>query len=734
MLRPFSRFCVHIGAIPESIIKSMSYEEQLLRLIKFIKETIIPAIDGNADAIEELQSQMVTLQNYVNEYFNNLDVQEEINNKLDNMAKDGSLTILIKNYVDPKFNELSTEVNNTINNQNGKIYDIENKVNSVASGSPAGVYDTIASLQQADPDHSKIYLVKADGEWYFYNQATSQWKNGGVYQATSNQKQVDTIQDDIDLLSTNTNVGSVLLNKIGTSSGGNIQLTTNNGFDLLKIDLANYDLGNKKIKTNFYAAGYLYAVLYTNGTQIIKQEYLHTSEQPNEQRTNIELTIPDNCTNIYINSGKDGYLNAYVETVDETVESINYVKELRNYISIISEYKKGYYSTSGGRVTFNANAGYLSAYADVEAGDKLHITLFANRYLNYILLADENDVTLKTDFLHTTADDNLVENVFDMEYTIPNISGVAKIYVNSFKDFPLDIKKLDYTKEVFNNRQINCWGDSLTDGSGSSDNQGYITYLQSLLGSTYNVNNYGIAGERTNYIGTRRGVFDLYINPVNIDSNNEIPITLSDYKLSPVENLFSRGGRIDVNEFMLGKFAINPVVIGDIKGIIKESPNGAYTFKKLSGSNINITRPAKIHTLGSYIKNNSVDIFWCGTNDIETSTAEEVVDMIKLLISKTNSKNYIVLGMTVNRTRRSEYNELMQKNFGENFIDIYHYLITYGLQDEGITPTAQDIQDIQNGYVPLSLTANDKVHFNNYGYEVIANQIYKKGKDLNYWN
>ena len=43
------------------------------------------------------------------------------------------------------------------------------EVQAVASGSPAGVYATVSDLITADPDRSKIYLVNADGHWYYYN-------------------------------------------------------------------------------------------------------------------------------------------------------------------------------------------------------------------------------------------------------------------------------------------------------------------------------------------------------------------------------------------------------------------------------------------------------------------------------------------------------------------------------------------------------------------------------------
>lgn len=116
------------------------------------------------------------------EYFDNLDVQEEINKKLDIMAEDGSLTVLIKNYIDPIYQQYENEINDQINIQNNNINNINSKVNSVASGSPSGVYNTLNDLETANPDHSKIYLVLEDGKWYYYNNS---WIAGGIYQSAT---------------------------------------------------------------------------------------------------------------------------------------------------------------------------------------------------------------------------------------------------------------------------------------------------------------------------------------------------------------------------------------------------------------------------------------------------------------------------------------------------------------------------------------------------------------------
>lgn len=86
-LKPFTKFCCTIGNLPSSYLISMTYEEQLLWLCDYLKNTVIPTVNNNADCVTELQNLFLQLKDYVNNYFNNLDVQNEINNKLDEMAE-----------------------------------------------------------------------------------------------------------------------------------------------------------------------------------------------------------------------------------------------------------------------------------------------------------------------------------------------------------------------------------------------------------------------------------------------------------------------------------------------------------------------------------------------------------------------------------------------------------------------------------------------------------------------
>ena len=63
-LTPFKKFIMTIGALPTSYLESMTYAELLMWFCNYLQETVIPTVNNNADAVEELQSLYEQLQQY----------------------------------------------------------------------------------------------------------------------------------------------------------------------------------------------------------------------------------------------------------------------------------------------------------------------------------------------------------------------------------------------------------------------------------------------------------------------------------------------------------------------------------------------------------------------------------------------------------------------------------------------------------------------------------------------
>lgn len=108
---------------------SLSYYELLNKVVAYLNNTIsdVSAVESNTEA---LLNSFNLLQNYVNNYFDDLNYTEIINAKLDEMASDGTLTKLISAYTQPLIDE-----------QNNKIAVLEGRVNvltSLPDGSTSG--------------------------------------------------------------------------------------------------------------------------------------------------------------------------------------------------------------------------------------------------------------------------------------------------------------------------------------------------------------------------------------------------------------------------------------------------------------------------------------------------------------------------------------------------------------------------------------------------------------------
>jgi lysophospholipase L1-like esterase len=77
----------------------------------------------------------------------------------------------------------NTNITNLQINKADKTY-VDTQLSYIGDGSPKGTFSTLAELQSAFPTGtSGIYVVTADGKWYYWNGTA--WTPGGIYQATA---------------------------------------------------------------------------------------------------------------------------------------------------------------------------------------------------------------------------------------------------------------------------------------------------------------------------------------------------------------------------------------------------------------------------------------------------------------------------------------------------------------------------------------------------------------------
>lgn len=92
-IRPFRYFTQKV--LPAVYDDSLSYMELVAKTIEYLNQAI-EAVNANSAATTEMQALLAQYKQFMDDYFNNLDVQEEIDNKLDAMVANGTFTQLMQ--------------------------------------------------------------------------------------------------------------------------------------------------------------------------------------------------------------------------------------------------------------------------------------------------------------------------------------------------------------------------------------------------------------------------------------------------------------------------------------------------------------------------------------------------------------------------------------------------------------------------------------------------------------
>lgn len=450
--------------------------------------------------------------------------------------------------------------------------------------------------------------------------------------------------------------------------------------------------------------------------------------------------VTENRSGIKKNSGDIDSLNEDIVAISNEL----YNKEVKEISVNSSEYnllenKVAYIDTNNEVMTYeNANAYVM--HKNVISGEKYRILSQTHGSVNTLLYAicDSSGKVISSAKMNVSPNTYLTTDI-----TIPN-NGV-ELYLNEFptQAFPLVVNKIKIVNisKINGKEAVNCWGNSLTRGVGvgNSYSKAYPYVLYNLLDGR-EVINCGVGGENAISIVSRQGGLPNIVKPFIIPADtSKTEIEITDIYGKPAEILKQGGSALDpITHEYVNTSQINPCTIQNIVGNLTYKSGKYYFSRSENGETVNVTKPVPLITYAMSALRNNINVIWLGTNGGFT-TSTELIETIRTMVEymKPITKKYIVIGIHHLVSTVTETFDTLEKSmitaFGRHYINERKYMIEYGLSDAGITPTEEDSNAISQGKIPPSLL-DDDVHYNDKGYNIIANLVYERGKELGYWN
>lgn len=828
-LTPFKWFILENFPLIDEDFDALTNWQLFCELGKEINK-IINSENNIGTQMENVTNAFNTLQNYVDTYFENLDLTDEINAKLDTLVEDGTLTELIGNYVDPKLTEfentinaqqttLETNITNKVNAQDNLISQINAKVDSGVSGTPIPVSSTDDMT-----DTTKIYVLTTDGKWYYYD--GNSWEIGGTYQSTGidsegvryynlNNNVIGDIYHyngtgtypgvtlELDKTYTGTagsplsitvkfdfkqisstpaimNFGGCTLNKTTHASTNTnrvaldststyhynfnkIEKTFNfayslNGFflDLNTSTSQSYEMifKNIEIYINNKKADIVFDSDYPRNNNVTvtttKMNYLadknYTDSKVNESIKNYERLDKKLLQNTYTYNGTGSYPTMYIllpkyylnnetATIDfdcEVVADLQselFVVGYGSYSPYTSTFATTYWVATNtnlntlinNHATFSCTTAhgynYLAIRINQSASKKYNFKLkdlkitISNKLIDYTFLSSNST--------------NWTESINDMTYLMTSKDINNLVFANSTAQY---IDSLDKS----NKYKIVCWGDSLTEG-GTATGQPYPTILGTLLGDKYTVTNCGVSGQRSGGIAFRQGgivwknVSGFTIPSTTTDSVS-FNISISDGNVKNIDN--NQRFTVSING-----------ILGTLVTSNTDSSNnvisGTFT-RTTAGSETSVNADTQIKSVQDIYDDNTT-IIWMGINDItfefpfqSLGPANNAIQMVNHL--SPSIKRFLIISVTSTASMTPEsqlfgqvtaLNNYYKTLFPNQFVDLEDYCVHQLIYDMGLTPTEDDLTNMENDIIPPSVTA-DNVHFTGDARVYIAQFIYNE--------
>ena len=752
-----------VRGIPYDFNGTLSLENKFVVLFKTVKEMF--------EAQNELVKSYKALYDFVNQYFTNLDIQTEVNKKIEEMKNSGELLNLLKPTVS---NEVSTWLASNITNPSNPPIDTSLTVeNAAADSNVVGkrlLKDGLSYSKQFSKSayykgSSAAISTDANGTSFIsfddYNKVESSTNVNVVGVAsTFTVPIVNPKTDTLDVyylvdarnsgfvgdyslslwLSSNSSwvnssvcyggridfkPGKISLNKMTLPKGGSTSDVINTA--ILRIDNLSQVPNTVNIKFMLFTDNTLYDLW---NTIPMVDNTLKINGAAADSKATGERLLKDGLS----------YSKQFMKFVSYKGSSIG-ISTDANGTSFISfdDYNKVESSTNvnvvGVASTFtvpivNPKTDTLDVYYLVDArnsgfvGDySLSLWLSSNSsWVNSSVCyggridfkpgkISLNKMTLPKGGSTSDVINTAILRIDNLSQ-VPNTVNIKFMLFtdNTLYDLWNTIPAVEYTTDL-------CfWGDSLTAGAGGSGTN-YPSVCASELGIT-SFKNCGVGGENANTIACRQGGNSLILKEG----------TVSEYSLSELTDIY--GTTCNPLRQGAGSNSVNPIYINGVKCDLSISqtsttdPNAKYT---ITGYNGRLLAETPVKFSGCDIKS-KITVIFVGQNGPGLAERLSIIDS---MISKINDK-YIIMGLsTGNSASRADEEAQMLSKYGVHYFNTRHMLSKYGMKIMNLTPTNSDTIEMNNGEVPSSLRS-DVIHLNANGYTALGKMIAQKIRACGY--
>lgn len=510
---PFVTFVT--SAVPMVFDNSLSYYEALCALWKWLQDDVVNVINNNATVTEDYINLTNELKTYVENYFDNLDVQEEINTKLDAMVSDGTFQTILDQYIQPQLDDMQDDINsntNAITTLTGTVTGVSNSLNSevdmriavdtnlqsqitgLASGAPLA-----ASSVAGMTDTTKIYVNTSDGKWYYYD--GDSWEVGGDYQ--SSVIPLDATLTDADKSAQAKAVGDIVFDTTnGIIEKQNVVIVAKEEGKYINGTggISNYAgvtaysepievHKGDKIVANLVANTAMAAIAYSDAEASVRTAAVMGRSYANEDYTLISDRDGYIILSYYLANTRSCTINIHrfsnaLDVIDDVQEEVQPVDAITIEVG-----EAGKYINASGSIVTYANFSYTKPIP-VNKGDYIEVTLAANTAASVITYVT-NDMTFRRSAV--------MGDSFDFKtYTLTSQhTGYIVLCYNNANECSCKITRNKVTSiedtNVLKDKFIVWCGDSIMRGNTFNDsNDGWAGRVNDL--SNCRMKNYGVGG------------------------------------------------------------------------------------------------------------------------------------------------------------------------------------------------------------------------------------------------